>query len=126
MVSIQSQQTAGKSLSIKGRLILTSCLLPAALVVGFAASVALYQANRDSLRQSDVLGQMICGKQQHIDDVPTGRGEARKMICRDAAGMEVNAAENHVAAKFSLPFMLLFAIPSLLLAWTFGGREGQH
>ena len=126
MAGRHSHYITGKPISRKGRWIITGCLMLAAIVLGFAASVALYQINRDVLRQSDVLGYILCGEGQLIDDVPTGRGRARRMICRDEAGVEVSARNNFIAVNMGLPFIILFAIPGLMLAWMVDWRESRR
>lgn len=97
-------------------------MLLVALVLGFAASIALYQMNREVLRRSDALGYVLCGEGQHIDDVPSGRTGTR-MICRDAAGVEVSARNNFIAVNMALPFIVMFAVPGLLMAWMLDFRE---
>lgn len=121
MASRQSQYLTSKPISTKGRVFLSGCMLLVALVLGFAASVVLYQTNRELMRQSDVLGYVLCGEGQHIDDVPTGKG--RRMICRDAAGTEVSARNNMIAVNMALPFIVMFAMPGLLMAWMLDFRE---
>jgi hypothetical protein len=125
MASKHSQYITGKPITRKGRWILTGCLMLAAIVLGFAASIALYQTNRDMLRQSDVLGYVLCGEGQHIDDIGAGR-RARRMICRDEAGVEVSARNNFIAVNMALPFIVLFAIPGLMLGWMIDWRESRR
>jgi len=125
MASRHSQYITGKPISLKGRLILTVCMLLAATVLGIAASVALYQSNRDLLRQSDAVGYVLCGAGQHIDDVPAGR-KGMRTICRDAAGTEVSARNNFIAINMGLPFIVLFAVPGLMLAWMVDWRETRR
>jgi len=120
-----SNYATSRPITVKGRLIISGCMLLVALVLGFAASVALYQFNRDVMRQSDILGYVLCGESQHIDDVPSGR-KGTRMICRDAAGTEVSARNNLVAVKMALPFIILFAIPGLVLAWMVDWRETRR
>ena len=124
MASGHSHYITSKPISQKGRWILTGCMLLAATVLGFAASVALYQVNRDMLRQSDVLGYVLCGKGQHVDDVGAGQ-RGRRMICRDEAGTEVSARNNLIAVNMGLPLIMLFAAPGLLLAWRVDWREAR-
>lgn len=126
MASRHSRYITGRPISIKGRLILTGCMLLAVIVLGFAASIALYQTNRDVLRQSDFLGYVLCGEGQHIDDVGTGVRRSRRMICRDAAGVEVSARNNFIAVNMALPFMLIFAVPAMMLVWMVDWREARH
>lgn len=116
MVVRHSGYAISKPITVRGRLMLSGCMLLVALVLGFAASVALYQMNRDALRQSDVLGYVLCGDGQHIDDVPSG-SKGTRMICRDPAGVEVSDRNNLVAVNMALPFIVLFAMPGLMLAW---------
>jgi hypothetical protein len=126
LASRHSRYITGKPISLKGRWILTGCLLVAAIVLGFGASVALYQINRETLRQSDILGYVLCGEGQHVDDVPTGHGRERRMICRDVSGTEVSARNNFIAVNMALPFILLFAMPGLMLAWMVDWREARR
>jgi hypothetical protein len=126
MASRHSHYIAGRPISVKGRLILTACLLLAATVLGFGASVALYQVNRETLRQSDMLGYVLCGKGQHVDDVPSRSGRGRRMICRDAADAEVSAPNNFIAVNMALPFIFFFAIPGMMLAWMVNWRESRR
>ena len=126
MASRHSRYISGKLISIKGRLILSGCMLLVALVLGFAASIALYQMNREVLRRSDALGYLLCGEGQHIDDVPVGSGRGRRMICRDTAGTEVSGRNNLFSVKMALPFFILFAIPGLMLAWMVDWREARR
>jgi hypothetical protein len=125
MASRHSHFITGRPISYKGRWILTGCLLLAATVLGLAASVALYQVNREVLRQSDMLGYVLCGEGQHVDDVSAGR-RARRMICRDGAGVEVSARNNFIAINMGLPFIVLFAVPGLMLAWMVDWRETRR
>jgi hypothetical protein len=125
MASRHSQYITGKPISRKGRWIITGCLMLAAIVLGFAASVALYQTNREILRESRVIGYILCGEGQRIDDVPAGN-RSRRMICRDAAGVEVSARNNFIAVNMALPFIVLFAIPGLMLAWMVDWRESRR
>lgn len=122
MASRHSSYSTGKPITIKGRLIISGCMLLLALVLGFATSVALYQFNRDFLRQSDIVGYVLCGEGQHIDNVPSG-SKGTRMICRDATGTEVSARNNLIAVNMALPFILLFAVPGLLMAWLLDFRE---
>lgn len=122
MATRHSHYISGNPISTKGRLILSGCMPLVALVLGFAASVALYQMNSDLLRKSDAVGYILCGEGQHIDDVPSGR-KGRRMICRDEAGVEVSARNNFIAVNMALPFIVIFAIPGLLMAWTVDFRE---
>lgn len=126
MATRHSRYITGKPISTSGRWILTGCLMLAAVVLGFGASVALYQVNRETLRQSDMLGYVLCGEGQHIDDVGTGRSRGRRMICRNAAGTEVSARNNFIAVNMALPFIILFAMPGLLLAWGVDWREARR
>jgi hypothetical protein len=125
MASEHSHYITGKPISLKGRLILSGCILLAAAVLGFGASVALYQTNREILRQSDILGYVLCGEGQHIDDVGAG-GRARRMICRNADGVEVSARNNLIAVNMGLPFIVLFAVPGMMLAWMVDWRETRR
>ena len=122
MASRHSRYSTGGPITLKGRLIISVCILLAALVLGFAVSVALYQFNRDFMRKSDALGYVLCGENQHIDDVPSGR-KGTRMICRDAAGAEVSARNNLIAVNMALPFIIMFAVPGILMAWMLDFRE---
>ena len=126
MTSRHSHSITGRPISTSGRWIITGCLMLAAIVLGFAASIALYQTNREMMRQSDILGYVLCGEGQHIDDVPVGSGRGRRMVCRDTAGTEVSARNNLVSVKMALPFFILFAIPGLMLAWMVDWREARR
>jgi hypothetical protein len=126
MASRQSHFITGRPISTSGRWIITGCLMLAAIVLGFAASIVLYQTNRELMRQSTVLGYVLCGEGQRIDDVPARSGRGRRMICRDAAGTEVSARNNLVSVKMALPFFILFAIPGLMLAWMVDWRETRR
>jgi len=121
MASRHSQYITSKPISTKGRVILSVCMLLVATVLGFAASAVLYQTNRELLRQSAVVGYVFCGEGQRIDDVPTGKGH--RMICRDAAGAEVSARNNFIAINVALPFIVMFFMPGLLVAWMVDFRE---
>ncbi|CAN7591360.1 hypothetical protein [Rhizobium sp. LjRoot254] len=122
MASSHSRYITGKPITVKGRLIISGCILLAALVLGFAISVALYQFNRDLFRKSDALGYALCGEGQHIDDVPSG-SKGTRMICRDAAGTEVSARNNMIAVNMALPFIIMLAAPGMLMAWILDFRE---
>lgn len=104
-------------MSRRGRAALSGFLLLAAIILGFAASTALYQVKRDFFRSSAVMGTLLCGSGQHIDDVSSPQ-RSRRMICRDAEGTEVSARNNLIAVKMALPFIVLFAVPALWFAWT--------
>jgi hypothetical protein len=104
-------------ISIRGRILLSVIFLLIALTVGFAVSTGLYQYNRETMQKSDILGSLLCGQGQHVDDVPTTH-RSRRMICRDASGAEVSARNNLIAVKMALPFFLMMAAPALLFAWS--------
>jgi hypothetical protein len=116
---------ASRPISRKGRIILSACLLLVAIVLGFAASIALYQFNRDFVRSSEVFGRLLCGQGRHVDTAPS-RPRGTRMICRDAAGVEVSARNNLIAVKMALPFVLLMAVPALWFAWTADMRESRE
>lgn len=122
MASKHSRYITGTPITIKGRLIISGCMLLAALVLGFAVSVALYQFNRDFMSKSDMIGYALCGAGQHIDDVPSG-SKGTRMICRDAAGTEVSARNNMIAVNMALPFIIMLAVPGILMAWMLDFRE---
>lgn len=126
MVSTDPHFIAGKPISVRGRLLITACLMLVAIVLGSATSVALYQANRETLRHSEALGYVLCGEGQHVDDVPTEERKARRLICRNDAGAEVGARNSLIAAKMSIPFILLFAIPGMMLAWMVDWRQASR
>lgn len=125
---MRSRQTSyssgriGAPMSRKTRMIMSGFLLLAAVVLGFGASLALYQVKREFFRSSNAIGYVLCGSGQHVDDVPSS-SKGRRMICRDAAGTEVSARNNLVAVKMALPFMVLFGIPLQMLAWLVQWRE---
>lgn len=125
MVVRHSNYAISKPITVRGRLILSGCMLLVALVLGFAASVALYQMNRDVLRQSDALGYVLCGDGQHVDDVPSGR-KGTRMICRNPAGVEVSARNNFVAVNMALPFIAFFAMPGLMLVWMVDWHQARR
>jgi disulfide bond formation protein DsbB len=116
------QISVGKPMSRKTRIIVSGFMLLAATILGLGASVALYQVNREAVRQSDMLGSLLCGEGQHVDDVPSGR-KGTRMICRDAAGTEVSARNNLIAINMALPFILIFAAPMILVVWIADFRE---
>jgi hypothetical protein len=116
------QISISRPMSRRTRVILSGFMLLAAMILGLGASVALYQVNRETLRQSDMLGSLLCGEGQHIDDVPAG-SKGTRMICRDAAGTEVSARNNTIALKMALPFILIFAAPMILVVWIADFRE---
>jgi len=118
----QSNYGTGKPITLKGRMIISGCLMLVAIILGFAASVALYQFNRELFRSSNAIGYVLCGSGQHVDDVPTARRSTR-MICRDAQGVEVSARNNLIAVKMALPFMILIGIPLQMLAWLVSWSE---
>jgi hypothetical protein len=122
MASMHSRYITGSPITVKGRLIISGCILLAALVLGFAISVALYQFNRDFFRKSDALGYVLCGEGQHIDDVGSG-SKGTRMICRNAAGTEVSARNNMIAVNMALPFIVILAVPGMLMAWMVEFRE---
>ena len=122
MASMHSRSVTGRSITVKGRLFISGCILLAALVLGFAVSVTLYQLNRDFMRQSDMVGYAFCGADQHVDDVPSGN-KSRRMICRDATGAEVSARNNLIAVNMALPFIIMLAVPGILMAWILDFRE---
>ena len=112
----QSNHGAGGSITLKGRMMLSGFLLLAAIILGFAASLALFHSNRELFRSSDAIGYMLCGSGQHVDNVPSA-SKGTRMICRDAAGVEVSARNNLIAVKMALPFMILFGFPLQMIAW---------
>jgi hypothetical protein len=112
----------GTPITLKGRMIISGCLLLVAIILGFAASIALYQFNRDFFRSSDAVGYVLCGPRQHIDDVPSPP-HSRRMICRNDDGIEVSARNNLIAVNMALPFIVLFSIPFQMLAWRVAWRE---
>lgn len=117
MRGTSSRYSQGQPITRRGRLMLSGCLLLVAIVLGFAASVALYQVNRNLFRSSAVIGTILCGSGQRVDDVPSPP-HSRRMICRNAEGVEVSARNNLIAVKMALPFIVLIAVPGLWFAWT--------
>ena len=107
---------AGTPITLRGRLILSACLLLAAIVMGLGAGVASYHINPDFYRTSRVIGTLLCGEGLSVDDAPSRTG-GRRMVCRDAAGVEVGSPNNGVALKMGLPFILLFGAALQMLAW---------
>ena len=102
----------------RGRIGLSAAVLAVALVLGFAGGAILTQNARDSIRESDALGHMLCGPGQHIDRVPVpGRKRGYRLICRDAEGRQTGGRNNWLAVIFALPFILVIAILGLWLAW---------
>lgn len=97
-------------------MVLSGFLLLAAIILGFAASTAAYQLNRELFRSSDAIGYVLCGAGQHVDTIRSG-SRGTRMICRDAAGTEASARNNLIAVKMALPFFILFGIPLQMLAW---------
>jgi hypothetical protein len=116
MRGASSRYTPGRPITRRGRLLLSGCLLLVAIILGFAASTALYQFNRGLFRVSPVIGYLLCGAGQRVDDVPTSP-HGRRMICRNADGEDISARNNLIAAKMALPFFVLIAVPGLWFAW---------
>lgn len=106
-------------LTTKGRIYLSGVMIVIALVLGFATSVGLYQATKTYVRQSALFGRIFCGEGQWVDDAPS-RNRSRRMICRNADGVEVSERNNLIAVKMALPFILLYGGTGLLIAWTVG------
>ncbi len=116
-----------RPIGLRGRLILSACLLLVAIVLGSAIAQALYQANRRPIHHSDRLGRLLCGKDRHIGDVPAGRGRrGYRLICRDPRGGEVGGPNNGIAIVMALPFILLIAAPALAFAWKGDIREAKR
>ena len=90
-------------------------MLLVAIVRGFAISTALYQLNREAARSSALLGAVLCGPQQRVDDVP-GTRRARRMICRNEQGREVSPRNNALPFLMALPFILVLAVPGVWFA----------
>lgn len=109
-------------MSRKTRIVVSGLMLLAATILGLGASIALYQVNRDTMRRSDIVGSLLCGDGQHIDDVPSG-SKSTRMICRDATGAEIGARDNLIAIKMALPFILVFAAPMILVVWISDFRQ---
>ena len=107
-----------RPISSRGRAALAAAILLVSLVLGFACGAALTQYARDPIRRSDLLGTWLCGPRQHVDRVPVeGRRRGYRLICADAGGKEVSRRNNGLALYFSLPFILLIAVPGLWFAW---------
>lgn len=108
------------------RWMLLGGLLTAAVTLGFAVMLVVYDANRNALRGSELLGRLVCGEGQRVDDVPASR-RGRRFVCQDAAGREVSARNNLVAVTMALPFVVLLVVPAALLAllpdWRETGRR---
>ena len=117
MRGTSSRYREGQPITRRDRLVLSACLLLVSIVLGFAASIALYQFNRSLFRSSPVIGYLLCGEGQRIDDVPSPP-HSRRMICRNAEGEEVSVRNNLIAVKMALPFIVLIAVPGLWFAWT--------
>lgn len=111
--------------TLKGKLAFSASMLLASMVLGLAAGTLFYQANRETIRSSTVIGHMICGEGQHVDDVPAGR-RAMRMICRDANNIEVSPRNNLVMVKLSLPFIIVLGIAFQIMAWLIGFRESER
>lgn len=105
-----------KAISRRGRMALSGIMLLIALVLGFAGGAMLYQFNRDTIRESKRLGRLLCGPGQTVGDAPSTRRGIR-LVCRDGKGRETSRRNNLLAVYFSLPFILLFAVPGQWLAW---------
>ncbi|MBX9454822.1 MAG: hypothetical protein KL863_01620 [Rhizobium sp.] len=105
--------------TLKGRIYLSGVVILIALVLGFATSIGLYQATKTHLRESTLFGRLLCGEGQWVDDAPSNN-RSRRMICRNADGVEVSERNNLIAVKMALPFILLYAGTGLLAAWTVG------
>ena len=99
-----------KPISRSGRLILSGCVLLVSVVLGLSGGVVTYQVGRDGMRASALVGAVLCGPGQRLDDVP-GMRRARRLICRDAHGREVKG--RFVALNLGLPFILILAVPAL-------------
>lgn len=95
-----------------GRVILLSCTILVLLVIALAASGAIYHLNREAIRSSDRYGHLLCGPGLHVDGVPV-RGRARRMICRDQQGREVDGRPHLVAFLLVLPIVLSLSLPGL-------------
>ena len=115
MASQYSRQGEAKPITTKGRLLISACIVLASLVLGIGIAAAIYQSNRERIQRSDIMGYVFCGTDQHIGDV--NEGKSRRMICRDAVGVEVSARNNFIFINMALPFILFFAVPGVMLAW---------
>ena len=119
-------RAVNRPLTVKGRIYLSGVMVLIALVLGFATSLGLYQVMKTHIRESALLGHLLCGAGQRVDDVP-GKNKSRRMICRDMDGVEVSARNNPVAVKMALPFIVLYAGTGIIIAWTvgYGGRRDE-
>jgi len=100
----------------RGQMILSGMMLLIALVLGFAGGTMLYQFKSDTIQQSKRLGRLLCGPGQTVGDAPSSRRGIR-LVCRDGKGRETSRHNNLLAIYFSLPFILLFALPGQWFAW---------
>lgn len=107
-----------RPISNSGRISLSAAMLVIALVLGFGSGAALTQYARHSIHESERLGTWLCGTGQRIDRIPVeGRRRGYRLICIDSKGREVSRRNNGLAFYFSLPFILLVAVPGLWFAW---------
>lgn len=107
-----------RPISNRGRIGLSAAILMSALVLGFGCGAALTQYASRSIRESERLGTWLCGPGQRIDRIPVeGRRRGYRLICIDSKGREVSRRNNGLALYFSLPFILLIAVPGLWFAW---------
>jgi hypothetical protein len=105
-----------RPITLRGRMVLAGLMLLIALVLGCAGGAMLYQFNRDTIRESKPLGRLLCGPGQTVSDRPS-RPRGIRLICRDGKDRETSAYNNLLAVYFSLPFILLLAVPGQWFAW---------
>lgn len=100
------------------RISLSAAVVTIALVLGFAFSAALTQYARGAIRESDTIGNWLCGPGQHVDRVPVpGPRRGDRLICKDASGRETSGRNSPIAILFALPFILIIAVPGLWFVW---------
>ena len=125
MAGRYSNQNAGQPMPRKTRIILSFCIFLAAIVLGFGVAGAVYQINRERIQQSDLMGAVICGQGQHVGDVPSG-AKGRRMICRDAGGVEIGGRNNFIFVNMALPFIFVCGVPAVLLIWVTDFGEARR
>lgn len=95
------------------RIALLVTALLVSLVLAFSTASLVLQVNRETIAASPRMGRLLCGDGLRVQVV---RGRGRRVACVDRLGQEVGGPNNDVLLRFSLPFILVFALPALVMA----------
>ena len=109
-------QPGYRSISRKGRIMLSAAMLLLAFVLGMAVGVGLFHAFAGPIQRSELLGNLFCGEGLRVGRLWIGE-ESSRIACFDVSGRPLADRGGALGLLFGLPFFLLFAVPTQWFAW---------